>query len=68
MYVCLCKGITDGQIRAAVADGAANLKQVSHRLGVARQCGKCACLAKSVIDTARDNPSSLPASGWYSAV
>ena len=52
MYVCLCKGVTDSQIRAAVADGAATLKQVSRCLGVARQCGKCAGLAQSVISEA----------------
>lgn len=52
MYVCLCKGITDHQIRDAVAAGASDLTQVSRRLGVARQCGKCACLAKTVISDA----------------
>ena len=68
MYVCLCKGITDGQIRAAVQDGAANLQQVSHRLGVARQCGKCACLAKSVIDTARSPQPGCAATQYYPAI
>ena len=68
MYVCLCKGITDRQIRAAVEEGAANLQQVSHRLGVARQCGKCACLAKSVIDTARNTQSDCVPTGYYPAI
>lgn len=54
MYVCICKGITDRQIRSAVADGAGNLSQVSRELGVASQCGKCACLAKDVIQEAQD--------------
>lgn len=61
MYVCLCKGVTDSHIRQAVATGADSLKQVSHRLGVARQCGKCAALAKSVISEARTSQNQNPA-------
>ncbi len=53
MYVCLCKGITDSQIRKAVSEGAANLQDVSNRLGVASQCGQCACVAREVISEAR---------------
>jgi bacterioferritin-associated ferredoxin len=49
MYICICKGITDGQIRQAVNNGAASLDEVRDLLGVASQCGKCACLAKNVI-------------------
>lgn len=49
MYVCLCKGVTDGQIRAEVEEGAATLREVSRRLGVATQCGKCAGCARQVI-------------------
>ncbi|MFT6276087.1 MAG: bacterioferritin-associated ferredoxin, partial [Halioglobus sp.] len=41
MYVCICKGITDTQIRAAVEDGASSLREVRNTLGVASQCGKC---------------------------
>lgn len=49
MYVCLCKGVTDHAIRDAVTAGAGSLRDVSRELGVARQCGKCASAAKSVI-------------------
>lgn len=49
MYVCLCKGVTDHQIRAEVDDGANSLRDVSRRLGVATQCGKCAGCARQVI-------------------
>lgn len=49
MYVCLCKGITDHQIRAEVQQGADTLRDVSRRLGVATQCGKCAGCARQVI-------------------
>ncbi|PKM04894.1 MAG: hypothetical protein CVV16_03135 [Gammaproteobacteria bacterium HGW-Gammaproteobacteria-6] len=42
MYVCLCKGVTDKQIRNAVAEGASSLRDLRQALDVATQCGKCA--------------------------
>lgn len=49
MYVCLCKGITDTQIRAAVQDGASSLRDVNRTLGVASQCGKCGVMARDIV-------------------
>ncbi len=49
MYVCLCKGVTDHRIRAEVEAGAKSLRDVSRRLGVATQCGKCAGCAREII-------------------
>lgn len=50
MYVCLCKGITDRQIQAAVQDGAHSLGKLRKSLGVASQCGKCASLTREILD------------------
>jgi bacterioferritin-associated ferredoxin len=49
MYVCLCHGVTDGQIRDAIYDGCCSYKEVRETLNVATNCGKCACLAKEVV-------------------
>ena len=49
MYVCLCEGVTDGQIREAIYEGCCSYRDVRQTLGVASQCGKCACLAKQVV-------------------
>jgi bacterioferritin-associated ferredoxin len=49
MYVCICKGITDTQIRAAVEDGASSLRDVRNTLGVASQCGKCGILTRQIV-------------------
>ena len=49
MYVCICKGITDTQIRAAVEDGASSLRDVRNTLGVASQCGKCGILTREIV-------------------
>ena len=49
MYVCLCNGITDTQIRDAVTDGACSMRDLRERLDVANQCGKCGRECKSII-------------------
>ena len=50
MYVCLCNGITDREIRQSVHEGASSLQDLQDGLGVASQCGQCACLAQEIID------------------
>lgn len=52
MYVCLCKAVTDRQIRESVSGGACTFADIRRELGVATQCGKCGQLAKSIIETA----------------
>ena len=54
MYVCLCKGITDSQIRDAVCGGANNLRQVRKQLGVMSQCGKCGIQTKEIMEEAME--------------
>jgi len=49
MYVCLCKQITDTQIRAAVQDGASSVRELRNTLGVASQCGKCGTLTREIV-------------------
>lgn len=55
MYVCICKGITDSQIREAASQGASSLSQVRRQLGVASCCGKCATTAREILDEHRHN-------------
>lgn len=50
MYVCLCKAVTDSQIREAVTSGANSLREVRNQLGVTTQCGKCSRLAREIVD------------------
>jgi bacterioferritin-associated ferredoxin len=49
MYICICKSITEQQIRHAIHQGAGNLADVSRRLGVATQCGKCGKFARQLV-------------------
>lgn len=49
MYICLCKNVTDSQIKEAVCQGACSLKAVRNQLGVASQCGKCGKQALQLV-------------------
>jgi len=49
VYVCLCKGVTDSDIKRAVESGATSFKEVRDELGVATNCGSCACAAKKLV-------------------
>lgn len=51
MYVCLCKGITDKELRTVVQQGATSFRKVAQETGCATQCGSCACMAKEIIDS-----------------
>lgn len=50
MYVCLCRGITDSQIRQAVEEGASSVREVNSLLGTATQCGKCAMTTRQIVN------------------
>ncbi len=49
MYVCICHGITEKDIKQAALNGAESVRDLkkSHELG--SQCGKCVSYAAKVI-------------------
>ena len=49
MYVCICKKITDTQILQEVEREASTINEISERLGVATQCGKCKKCAQKMV-------------------
>jgi bacterioferritin-associated ferredoxin len=50
MYICICKSVTDGQIRKAVQEqGVRNMRGLCQELGACNQCGKCAREAKQLM-------------------
>lgn len=55
MYICLCKSVTDSQIREAVANGNKSFGQVRKELNLASQCGKCGIIAREVFDESMQN-------------
>ena len=57
MYVCICRSVTDKQIRKAAAAGIDNLYDLRDTLGVASGCGTCAGAAEEIIEEALGHPS-----------
>jgi Bacterioferritin-associated ferredoxin len=50
MYICICKSVTDSQIRRCVREtGVRNLRGLRRELGACDQCGKCAREARQII-------------------
>jgi bacterioferritin-associated ferredoxin len=52
MYICLCYGVTENEIREAVQDGACSLSELRQQLGVSAACGKCTDCALDVLKQA----------------
>lgn len=49
MYVCVCRAVTDRQLRTAIEGGACTRKQLIECLGVGRVCGKCNDEVKALL-------------------
>ncbi len=41
MYVCLCNGVTEGEVLEAIEAGAATVEEVAHCTGAGTRCGSC---------------------------
>jgi bacterioferritin-associated ferredoxin len=41
MYICLCHGFTDKQVKGAIASGQRSLAEIYAGLGGKPRCGKC---------------------------
>jgi bacterioferritin-associated ferredoxin len=52
LYVCVCKAITDHQIREAAKNGVRTLDELRLDLGVASECGNCAAYASQLLEEA----------------
>lgn len=51
MYLCMCKGVSDQQIRQAVEQGARTVGEMSLRFGIGIECGKCIDGIREFLDT-----------------
>jgi len=54
MIVCVCKAVSDRQIRSAVKGGASSLRDLTRELGVGTCCGKCLPEAKAALSASLD--------------
>lgn len=66
MYVCICNGVTDKQIRRAIAGGATSVQCLRDELGVASQCGGCLDHALQLLDGNEATDGGLDTDLFYS--
>ena len=59
MYVCICNGVTERQVRDAAAAGCASVAELTMRTGLGANCGSCLSLAAELLEGARA-PRTLP--------
>jgi bacterioferritin-associated ferredoxin len=53
MFICICNGVTESQVRRAIEDGACTVHDLRACLGVAAGGGFCADFAASLISQAQ---------------
>jgi bacterioferritin-associated ferredoxin len=49
MYVCLCHGFTDRQVRAIATGADGSTARAYRALGVRPQCGKCVPMVREIL-------------------
>ena len=52
MYVCLCHGVTEREIRQTAAAGCRTLPELTMRTGCGAGCGSCKDLAAELLEEA----------------
>ncbi len=66
MYVCICNGVTDHQIREAAASGVRSVAELTMRTGCGATCGTCLEIAAGILEATpseRRSAFSLPMLG-----
>jgi len=59
VYVCICNGVTDTQIREAAEGGCVSVAELTMRTGCGATCGSCLEMASELLAKAR-NTHALP--------
>ena len=60
MYVCICNGVTDHQIRQAAEAGCRTMAELTMRTGAGSTCGSCIEMATAILDEVHAQPLPLP--------
>jgi bacterioferritin-associated ferredoxin len=53
MYVCICNGVTDRDIRQAAEAGCKTVAELTMRTGAGASCGSCLDMAAELLASAR---------------
>jgi bacterioferritin-associated ferredoxin len=49
VYICLCHGFTDKQVKHAVAEGRRSMSEIYACLGGKPRCGKCVSEVRAIV-------------------
>jgi bacterioferritin-associated ferredoxin len=53
VYVCICNGVTDHDIRRAAEAGCRTMAELTMRTGAGATCGSCVDMATALLEEAR---------------
>ena len=53
MYVCICNGVTERDIRQAAEAGCRSIAELTMRTGAGANCGSCVDTAAALLDEVR---------------
>lgn len=53
MYVCICNGVTDHEIRQAAEHGCSGMPELTMRTGCGSTCGSCIDMATDLLHAGR---------------
>lgn len=54
MYVCVCNGVTDHDIRKAANAGCGGMAELTMRTGCGSACGSCVATAREILDSSAE--------------
>jgi len=60
VYVCICNGVTDRDIRQAAEAGCRSVAELTMRTGCGATCGSCLDMAGQLLDECRQAREAIP--------
>lgn len=66
MIICVCKAVSERQIRAAVKDGAGCMRDLARDLGVGTCCGKCVPEARLALSATLSRSAETAGPNYFS--
>jgi bacterioferritin-associated ferredoxin len=61
MMLCVCRGVSEGEVGESIAGGAASVEAVVRRCGAGGDCGACHDEIRELLDAATCRPRTLGA-------
>ncbi|MGK0297006.1 MAG: bacterioferritin-associated ferredoxin [Gammaproteobacteria bacterium] len=55
MYVCVCRAVTERDIRKAIDEGAQSVRDLREKLKVTESCGSCLETVKQCLNEAKSS-------------